>query len=241
MDATWAICRRDLVAAFASPLMWLVLAAWSALTGAVFWFSIYQIHGTPGSDTPLFAQSLSIGVLFLLLLAPALTMNSFALERTQGTMQLLLTVPIRERHLVVGKFLAAFLCLAALAAATLIQPLILWFISDVPGPQLAAGYLGLLLVSALLAALGVWVSLLVDSPVSAYVITFGVIAVLLIIGWIGDQGPLAALSHGIGLGRRAESFFRGELRLGDAAYFVGGAAAFLVMAHSVLCARRIHG
>src|SRR4051812_47389373 len=117
-------------------------------------------------------------------------MNSFALERAQGTMQLLLTVPIRERHLVAGKFLAAFLCLAALAVASLAQPIVLAFVSEVPGPQLAAGYLGLLLVAALLAALGVWVSLLVDSPVSAYVITFGAVAVLLIMGWIGDEGAL---------------------------------------------------
>jgi ABC-2 type transport system permease protein len=241
MDATWAICRRDLVAAFASPLMWLVLAAWTAVTDAVFWAGLYRVHGTAGADAPLFADALSTGVFFLLLLAPALTMNSFALERAQGTMQLLLTVPIRERHLVVGKFLAAFLALAALALATAVQPLVLVFISEVPPLQLAAGYLGLLLACALLAALGVWVSLLVDSPVSAYVITFGVVAVLMIVGWLGDEGPLGALSRALGLGRRAEGFFRGEVRLGDAAYFVGGAAAFLVMAHSVLRGRRLHG
>jgi ABC-2 type transport system permease protein len=241
MAAIWAICRRDLLAAFASPLMWLVLACWSALIDLVFWLDLRRVHGTAGADTPLFVDALASGIFFLTLLAPALTMNSFALERTQGTMQLLLTVPVRERQLVLGKVLAAFLALATLVLATAVQPLVLAFVSQVPPPQLLAGYAGLLLACALFAALGVWISLLVDSPVSAYVITFAVIAVLLVIGWMGDQGFTGALAHTLGLQRRAEGFFNGEVRLGDVAYFAGGATAFVIMAISVLSARRIHG
>lgn len=241
MHAVWAICRRDLLAAFTSPLMWLVLAAWTALVDLVFWNDLANVHGTAGSEVPLFVGAMGSGIFFLTLLAPAITMNSFAAERVHGTMQLLLTVPVREGQLVAGKFLAAFACLAALVAATLPQPLALWFISSVPLPQLAAGYLGLLLACALFAAIGVWISLLVDSPVSAYVITFGVIAVLMIVGWIGEEGIAGTLAESVGLARRAGGFFRGEIRLGDVVYFLGGAGACLALAHGVLRARRIHG
>ncbi|MBA2481292.1 MAG: ABC transporter permease [Planctomycetes bacterium] len=241
MSVIWAICRRDLVSAFTTPLAWLVLAMWLVLVDLTFWLTLSSVHGTPGSDTPLFVQSLSSGVFFLILLAPAITMNSFSLERVQGTMQLLMTIPIREHQLVAGKFLSAFLMLATMIAATVIQPLVLGFVSAVPGPQLASGYLGLLSVCAMLAALGVWISLLVDSPVAAYVITFAVIAVLMLVGFVGNDGVLGRLSTSVGLHQRALPFFRGEIRLGNLAYFLASAAAFLVLSHSVLSARRIHG
>ncbi|MBA3709286.1 MAG: ABC transporter permease [Planctomycetes bacterium] len=241
MSVIWAICRRDLVAAFTTPLAWLVLACWTMLVDLTFWLTLSRVHGGPGSDTPLFVESLSSGVFYLILLAPAITMNSFSLERVHGTMQLLMTVPIREHQLVVGKFLSAFLMLATLVAATAVQPVILSFISSVPGPQLASGYLGLLSASALFAALGVWISLLVDSPVAAYVITFAVIAVLMLVGFVGHEGVLGRISETLGLWPRAMPFFRGEVRLGNIAYFAGAAVAFLVLAHSVLTARRLHG
>jgi ABC-2 type transport system permease protein len=174
----------------------------------------------------------------LSLLAPAITMTSFAQERIQGTMQLLLTVPVREHHLVLGKFLAAFLVLASLVAATLVQPAILLMVSTVHGPHLAAGYLGLLLVCALFAALGVWISLLVDSPIAAYVLTFGAIAVLILIGISLHGGPLG---EALGLNERIAHFIRGEVRLGGVAYFAASTAACLLMAHGALLARRIHG
>jgi len=240
MNAIWAICRRDLHALFTSPLMWLVLAMWVALVDVTFCWNIYVLNGR-SDQVPLFVGSLSSGILFLTLLAPAITMNSFAQERSHGTMQLLLTVPIREYQLVLGKFLAAFLTLITLLIATLPQPLALSLISAVPGPQLVAGYVGLVATCALLAALGVWISLLVDSPVSAYVITFGVIAVLCIIGWVGRDGPLQGISEHLGLTARSSPFFAGDLRLGNLAYFLGGAGICLLMAHSSLCARRLHG
>ncbi len=211
MREVWAICRRDVRAAFASPLMWLVLAAWLALIDLVFWLGISEIYGRPApAGVPLFVNAQLVGIHVLALLAPALTMNSFALERSQGTMQLLMTVPIREHQLVVGKYLAALACLCALVAATLVQPLVLVFISHVPLPQLACGTLGLVLICSLFAALGVWISLLVDSAVSAYVITFAAIAVLFILGWGDPAGPLGGLGQALGMSTRAGPFLDGE-------------------------------
>lgn len=241
MPVIWAICRRDLVAAFTTPLAWLVLACWTLLVDGMFVYTLYRVHGTPGSDQPLFVDALHLGVFFLALLAPAITMASFAAERAQGTMQLLLTAPIREHQLVAGKFLASFLVLAALVAATLVQPLVLVFISQVDLPHLLAGYLGLLLECALFAALGNWISLLVDSPVAAYVLSFAAIAVLMLVGLAGPDSWLHGVGSALGLGERAGPFFRGEVRLGGIAYFACGATACLVLAHSALCARRIHG
>jgi len=241
MNIVWAICRRDLLAAFTAPMAWLVLACWTLLVNGVFMMSLYQWHNTPGSSLPLFATSFSYGIFFLVLLAPAVTMGSFTQERAQGSMQLILTVPIREWQLVLGKFAAAFAVLLSLVAATAVQPLTLLFVSEVHGAHLAAGYLGLVLACALFAALGVWISLLVDSAIVAYVITFAAIAVLIMLGALGNQGWYGALGQTMGLTSRSGPFFDGEVRLGSVTWFLALTVAALTMSHAALSARRIHG
>jgi ABC-2 type transport system permease protein len=244
MAVIWAIMRRDLLGAFTTPLAWLVLALWLFVIDLAFAITLGWAHSSQpygGLDQPLFDYVLSAGRICLVFIAPAITMGSFTLERSQGTMQLLLTVPAREHQLVVGKFLASFVILAVMIAATVVQPVVLYFISDVPGPQLTAGYGGLLLSAAFYAALGVWISLLVDSGMAAWVITAAVLTVLMLIGMIGVGGWRGEVAHFVGLAHRSEGFFRGEVRLGDIAYFVAGTTAWLLLAHSVLRARRIHG
>ena len=241
MNIVWTICRRDLLQAFTTPLAWLVLACWCLLTNGMFVWGLYQVHGTSGSGSPLFVNALYSGVFFLTLLAPALSMTSFSGERIQGTMQLLLTAPIREWHLVVGKFLGVFGVLLALIAATLLHPLVLTFISSVQVPHLLAGYLGLILVCGFFSALGVWISLLVDTPIAAYVITFAVISVLILLGVLEQAAVFGPIGQAIGLTPRVGPFFRGEVRLGNVMFFVAATTALLVMAHASLSARRIHG
>ena len=241
MNIVWSICRRDLLQAFTTPLAWLVLACWCLLTNGVFVLRLHEVHGRPGSESPLFVNALAAGVFFLTLLAPALSMTSFSGERVQGTMQLLLTAPIREWQLVVGKFLGVFGVLVALVAATALHPLVLAFISAVHVPHLLAGYLGLLLTCAFFAAIGVWISLLVDTPIAAYVITFAVLAVLILLGFLGQNPVFGPLGQALGLTPRVDPFFRGEIRLGNVMYLGAMTAACLVLAHASLCARRIHG
>lgn len=242
VDTIWAICRRDTIAAFTTPLAWLVLACWTALVNGMFVLGLYSIHGTAGSDVPLFVSSLRLGSWLLLLLAPAITMTSFAGERAQGTLQLLLTLPIHETHIIIGKFFAACAVIGSLIIATLLLPLVLMFISDIQIPHLLAGYLGLVFIGAWYAALGIWISLLVDSPVAAYVLTFGAIAVFHLIGLIGTpSSAFESLSTTVGIGPRLAPFFNGEIRLSSVAYFLGGISAALALAHHALRAKRWRG
>ena len=240
--STAAIARRDLIAAFTTPLAWLVIATWALVTNGVFvLFALHPFHGNAGADQPLYVVTLSGGVWVLLFLAPAITMNSFASERAQGTMQLLLTVPVREVQLVLGKFIAAVALLATLVLTTLAQVGTLYVVSQIDLPHLLAAYGGYLLLCALLAALGVWVSLLVESPVTAYVMTFGGIFVLLLLTF-SDQYPLMKPLYTIfAVLPRVQHFLAGEIRLGDVAWFLAASATFLLLSHAALCARRIHG
>jgi ABC-2 type transport system permease protein len=241
MTGAWHIARRDLRAAFGSPLAWLVLLAWTALDNLVFAFQLHDAFRGQGAGLPLSLGALHLGVFLLMLLAPAITMGAFAQERAQGTMQLLLTAPLSEAQLVAGKFLASWGILLALVAATLVQPLTLAFISQVHLPSLAAGYLGLALAAMLFAALGIWVSLVVDTAVAAYVLTFGAIAVLMLIGAGAGDSWYGRFAAAAGLGPRAAAFFQGEVRLGDTAWFLALSGGFLALSHATLQGRRIHG
>ena len=240
--STAAIARRDLIAAFTTPLAWLVIATWALVTNGIFvLFALHPYHNHAGADAPLYVVTLSGGVWVLLFLAPAITMNSFASERAQGTMQLLLTVPVREVQLVLGKFTAAFALLTTLVLTTLAQVGALMVVSQIDIPHLLAAYGGYLLLCAVLAALGVWISLLVDSPVTAYVMTFGGIFVLLLLTFTESYPLLKPLHLTFAVLPRVQHFLAGEIRLADVVWFVAASATFLLLAHAALCARRIHG
>ncbi len=236
------IARRDIRSAAGAPLLWLILAAWLGIVHGAFVLTLLDVHGRSGAAaTPLYVDALWWGGLVLALFAPALTMNAWAAERSQGTWQLLMTVPARERDLVIGKFAAAWGLMLVLLAATLIMPAVLAVISEVSVPHAIACYTGLVLLAAFLAALGTWIGLMVEGPVAAYVLTFGVVAVLWLAGVGGDDGPLGAVSAAVGLGGRIGPFLSGRIALADVAWFAAGAGIFLLLAHGAIVAQRQSG
>lgn len=249
MSIIWAIARRELYGGFTTPMAWLVLAIWTLLLNGYFYFTIAsvaesQAMGGAPSIVPLYLWTLYLGIYLLVLFAPALTMNSFATERTQGTMQLLLTVPITEWQLVLGKFIGVTAMLLSLIAATIPLPILLLVISDIHLPQVLSGYVGLGLACALLGALGLWISLLVDTNLAAYVITFGAIFVLMATAAMGSfyhDGVLAAVGDFLAVPARTFPFLQGDVRLGNVVYFLAGTGVFLVLAQTTLATRRMHG
>jgi hypothetical protein len=244
-SSTWGwfhIARRDIRAAAAAPLLWLILAAWLGVVHGAFALSLLEVHGRSGAAaTPLYVDALWWGGLVLALFAPALTMNAWAAERAQGSWQLLMTVPLREIDLVLGKFLAAWGLMLVLLAATIGMPATLAVISDVSPPHALACYTGLILLAAFLAALGTWIGLMVEGPVAAYILTFGVVAVLWLAGIGGSDGPLGPFAAAVGLGDRITSYLSGRIALADTAWFVAGSGLFLLLAHGAIVALRQSG
>jgi hypothetical protein len=236
------IARRDIRSAAAAPLLWLILAAWLGVVHGAFVLTLLEVHGRSGAAaTPLYVNALWWGGLVLALFAPALTMNAWAAERAQGTWQLLMTVQVRERDLVLGKFLAAWGLMLMLLMATVGLPATLAVISEVSAPHALACYIGLVLLAAFLASLGTWIGLMVEGPVAAYVVTFGVVAVLWLAGVGGEDGPLGTLAAVIGLGSRIGPFLSGRLALADLAWFAASSGIFLLLAHGVIVAQRQSG
>jgi ABC-2 type transport system permease protein len=149
----------------------------------------------------------------LMLILPMITMSLFSEEKKRGTMELLLTAPVTDLQVVLGKFLAACVFYLILIATTLIQMVILFTFSDpAKGPILSA-YLGIILFGLALLAIGMFISTLTESQIVAVILTFAVIMLL----WLVDaftrgssSGLAKALSY-LSILEHLNDFFKGVI------------------------------
>jgi ABC-2 type transport system permease protein len=178
----WTIAQREFKYYFASPIAYVVAFLIFVVTGALFTITLYLTMQGMGQYPPPGVQVVTSTVMFMLVFAcPALTMRLLSEEQRLGTLELLLTAPVRDWELVVGKWLGAFLFVASLVAVTLVYPLVLNALVE-PGIDqgpLISGYLGILLVSAAFLAIGVAISSLFSNQVVSFLSTF----VVLMFAW----------------------------------------------------------
>src|SRR5918912_272449 len=168
MGTALTIARRELGALFVSPIAYVVAAAFLALSGYL--FSILLITSSQATMTSLF-QNVSFILLFV---APLLTMRLLADEQKQGTLELLLTAPVRDWEVVLGKFLAALALFGTILLCTLYYPLLIWRFGGNPDPgPILTGYLGMLLLAGAMFAIGTLASSLTENQIVAAVLAFG--------------------------------------------------------------------
>ena len=230
---TRAVLRKELVTTWASPLPYVVGAAFSAVLG------VLMVNQLQVRDQAVIQPLFPLAGFLLLLSVPVLTMRSFAEEARTGTLELLLAVPVPARPLVVGKWLAAWVtALAVLAPASVFVVLLdLWGAPD-RGPAVS-GFLGLALLAGTLAAVGTLASALTSSqPVAAMLSVAGVLVL-----WFAHVGS-EAVSTGstlasLSLSERLRTFAGGAVDSADVAYFVAVAAAAVVLAALAVDARRL--
>jgi len=228
---TRAVLGKDLAVLWASPIPYVGGAALQAVLGVLV---VDQLQARSQAVLqPLFP----IAGLLLLLLVPLLTMRALAEEARTGTLDLLLAVPVAARPLVVGKWLAAWLtALVLLAPALVLAGLVaLWGDPDV-GPLLT-GFVGLALLAAAAAGLGILTSALTSSQAVAATAAAFVSLALWFGGGVGS-GARTALSRA-SLSERLRLFSSGAVDTGDVAFFVCLTAGCLVLAAAALDARRL--
>ena len=204
---TWAVFKKELRLYFSSPIAYAVLTIFSLISGWFFYnvFGYYVMASMQAAMNPMMARDLSVieGVLrplfqnmsvIMLLMMPILTMRLFAEEKKSGTIELLLTYPVRDGEVLLGKYLAALAVFAAMLALTLAYPLIMAWVTPLEWGPLATGYLGLLLQGAAFIAIGILISSLTENQIVAAVATFGTLLIFWVIGWAPTRpaGPWGA-------------------------------------------------
>jgi len=248
----FTIAIRELKNLFLSPLAWTIMAVLQLILAYLFLsqldtFMLLQprlagIEGAPGVTDIVVAPLLQTTGFLLLLIAPAITMRVFSDERRNRTLSLLLSAPVSMTDIVLGKFLGVslfFLLLLSLLAA---MPLALYAGTTLDAGKLAAGLLGLALLLATFAAIGVFMSSLTEQPVVAAISTLGILMLLWIIDWSGDsQEGMTDLLPYLSLKTHFESFLKGLFSTADVAYFLLLIAAFLILAIRRLDQQRLTG
>ncbi|HYN88644.1 MAG TPA: ABC transporter permease [Ardenticatenaceae bacterium] len=228
------IARRELYAYFASPVAYVVTTAFLAVAG--YFFSLILFFSQEAT-LRFWAGNL---VLILLFLAPLLTMRLIAEERRMGTIELLLTSPIRDWELVVGKFLGGLGLFAVMLLLTGIYPLILFRLGNPdPGPMLSA-YLGLLLFGSTLLAAGLFTSSLTQNQVVAAVLGIGLVLVIFLLDAAGNfvGGRAGEVLGQLAMGAHFDDMTRGVIDTRDVVYFLSAIALFLFLTTRVVEVQR---
>jgi len=136
---------------------------------------------------PLVAQNLPILVLFLM---PAITMRTYSEEKRSGTIELLLTSPVTDFQIIMGKFLGSMGLFAAMLGVTLIHIVLLFIYGNPEWKPIVTVYLGLLLMGGCFISMGLFISSLTKNQILAYISTFAVFLLLWVITWMGSfSGP----------------------------------------------------
>jgi len=234
---TFAIAKRELTAYFASPVAYVVTAAFLVIMGLLFsWVLAQPLMYRQAELGPV----LSSAPVILLLVAPAITMRLLAEEQRTGTIELLLTAPVNDWEVVLGKYLAALTLFLTMVALTLYYPLLLMVFGNPDRGVLAASYLGLILLGASFLGIGLLASSLTQNQVAAAMISLGIILALWLVGFLTNviTGQAGDIIRYISIINHYSDFLKGLVNTKDIIYYLSVTAASLFLTIRSLETRR---
>ncbi len=227
----FTIAARELRSLFLSPLAWSILAVTLFILAYLFLSQIEAyinlqprlaaLDGAPGVADIVVAPLFADAAVVLLLITPLVTMRVLSEERRSRTLSLLLSAPVSMTEIVVGKYLGVLSFFIILLGLLALMPLSLLAGTELDLGKLAAGMLGLILVVASFAAIGVYMSSLTEQPTVAAVTTFGLLLLLWIIDWAGNgqMDGANALAY-LSMLRHYEPLLKGLFNSTDVAYYL---------------------
>ena len=225
----FTIAGRELRSLFLSPLAWAILAVVQFILAYLFlsqiesWMLLQPrlaaLEGAPGVADIIIAPLFADAAVILLLITPLITMRVLSEERRNRTLSLLFSAPISMTEIVVGKYLGVLAFFLIVLALLALMPLSLAAGTDLDFGKLAAGLLGLTLVLAAFAAIGLFMSALTGQPTVAAVTTFGLLLLLWIIDWAGNADAGNQLAQ-LSMLRHYEPLLQGLFSSADVAYYL---------------------
>lgn len=216
MKSTWVITKRELASFFVSPLAYVVLTSWLVWNGVVFWVltEFYARNAVAsGAASPLSAFFGGSALFFipLLVFVPVLTMRLIAAEKQSGTIESLMTAPVSEASVVLGKYAASMVMWCVLWAPTVIYAWIMSRHGSVDWGATVASYVGILALGAYFMAVGLLMSAIAPNQIIAAVLSFVALGVLFTFG-IGEfvfDGTLQEVCAYLSMWSHMQSFSKG--------------------------------
>ena len=240
MRDAMTVYRKELKAYLVSPIPYVFLIIFTAFMAYMFfWYADGQffVRGKATLEMGFF----DLLPWVLVFLVPAISMRLWSEESRTGTLEQLMTLPVRTYSLVLGKFLAAWTLLLAALVLTLPIAITVSSLGDLDWGPVWGGYLGALLYGGALLALGVWISALTGHQIVAFLITLVVGVALIMIQFVGgtSKSGLAELFDQLSLATHYDSMERGVIDLRDLVYFLSVTGLFLYLNVQTVENRRV--
>jgi ABC-2 type transport system permease protein len=226
MRVSVAIAWREIQTYFTSPMGYIVALVFLALTG--YFFGLGVSEDFPEATIQSYIDPIAF---ILVLLAPAMTMRLMAEEQKLGTVELLLTSPVRDWEVVLGKFLASFTFFIVTLALTLYYVVLLYAFGSPDSGPVWSGYLGIILYGATALSVGLLASSLTNNQIVALVVGFGILLMLSLIDLASGQvdGVWETILSQIGLTAHLDDFSRGIIDTNNIIYYLSVTAVFLFL------------
>jgi ABC-2 type transport system permease protein len=230
-----AVTQRELKSYFVSPVAYVVTAFFLLITGYLFAVILLQ-----SNEATLRYLHSNVSVI-LLFVVPFITMRLLAEEQRTGTIEVLLTNPVRESEVVLGKYLAGFLFILFMLALTLYYPALILALQGNPdvGPM-AAGYLGVVLQAGAFLAVGLLASSLTENQMIAAIVTFAILLIL----WLAEAAannlgaPAKDIFRYLSITQHFQDFPRGVIDTTHVVYFLSLIVGCLLLTMLSLQSRR---
>lgn len=242
MTPTLTIAKREFRSYFDSPLAYVVICL--SFFGLGLFFFLYRggfWQLDRATMQPLF-EYVPAGL--AMLVVPVVTMRLMAEEKRSGTLEMLITLPVKDSDVILGKFIGALALVLTIVIATFLYPLFMfntpWNLGPLDMGPVWSGYLGLILYAAAAVAMGLLISSLTESQAIAFFITFFVLGAFWFSGSAADHlsGTAANLLHYISFQSRMSGFMRGLIDTRDVVFFLSITALALVVAFRALERRK---
>ena len=237
MRNVWTIARRELYAYFSSPIAYVTMAAFLGVTGLLFY--LFLVFVQQATMDPILGSGWIFFV--LILYAAVVTMRLLAEEQRSGTIELVLTAPVRDWELIVGKYLASLILFLIMLVVSFYQPIILTRVGDPDVGAMVSSYLGFFLVGAALLAIGTLTSTFTRNQVVAAILSIGIGVGMWLVEFLGSQSPgtfAGDLLSQLGLFSHYFDFIDGIIDTQHIVYYLSLVAASLFLATRALEARR---
>src|ERR1700679_2068855 len=241
MMTTLTIARRELRSSFDSPLAYIVICLGLVMLGGYFFFvqDFWQL------DRATLVGLFDLAPIGLSVIVPVVTMRVLAEEKRSGTLEMLITLPVRDHEVILGKFLGVWSLVLILILATTLFPLMMfkfpWHLGALDTGPVWSGYLGLILYSAAAVCIGLLMSSLTESQIIAFLITWAPLMLLGLLGRLAKVFPPGAgrdVLTFVSFDARLAPFARGKIVTSDIVYFASIAVGCLMAAFRALERRK---
>lgn len=244
MSPTLTIAKREFRSSFDSPLAYVVICLGLIILGFIFFLMGGGFWQADRASLQRLFEWAPRGLSFLIV--PVVTMRLLAEEKRSGTLEMLITLPVKDHAVILGKFFGAWGLVLVLVLATTLYPIMMfggfpWNLGSLDSGPVIAGYIGIFLYSAAAVSIGLLISALTESQVIAFFVTFVLLFALHFIGYAADQIKMEAVRNVasfVSFDTRLAPFSRGLLNTRDIVFFATVTVGCLMAAFRALERRK---